>query len=72
MIRSTRNEGISSVAKQRHAGAGLINNGIGGGSLELVADVATQKVLAERRDNTSTHSATETPFPSSEFNGTFE
>ena len=71
MIRSTRNEGISSLSKQRHDVLGLINNGVGGESLESVEIIATG-VMVERADALNNHVAAESVFPSSAFNGTFE
>ncbi len=71
MIRSTLNGGTSSIAKQRFDVLGLINNGVGGESLEAVQVIATG-VIVERADALNDHVATETLFPSNSFNGTFE
>lgn len=71
MIRGTKNEGISSLSKQRHTTAGLINNGVGGESIEMVEIIATG-VTVERVDSVNNHVAEETRFPSSAFKGTFE
>lgn len=71
MIRGTINEGISSASKKRHDVLGLLNEGIGGESLELVKIIATG-VVVERADALNNHVAAESTFPSSAFNGTFE
>ena len=71
MVRGTKNEGISSLSKKRHDVLGLINNGIGGESIESVEIIATQ-VVVERADALNNHVAAESTFPSGAFNGTFE
>ena len=71
MIRSTKNEGISSLSKKRHDVLGLINDGVGGESFDIVEIIATG-VKVERRDAIDNHVAAETTFPSNAFNGTFE
>lgn len=71
MIRSTVNGGTSSVAKKRFAVLGLINDGVGGESLESVEVTATG-VKVERADALNDHVAAEGLFPSNSFNGTFE
>ncbi len=71
MIRSTINEGISSLSKQRHIGASLINNGVAGESVELGEVVATGAKV-ELVDSINAHAATVTEFPSNAFAGTFE
>ena len=71
MIRSTRNEGISSLSKKRHEALGLINNGVGGESYEHINVIADHSP-GERRDAIDDHVVTLTQFPSNAFSGTFE
>jgi len=70
MIRGTINEGISSLSKQRHTGAALINTGVQGESYETV--ISSAGVISEVRDAFNAHLSTLTDFPSNAFNGTFE
>lgn len=70
MIRGTKNEGISSLSKQRHT-TGLLNyTGTKGQSYETIQDTAG--IVLERRDEFDVHSVVESDFPSNAFNGTFE
>jgi hypothetical protein len=71
MIRGTKNEGISSLSKQRHANLGLTGTGIKGQSYVLVQDSITNAV-EEVRDEFDDHTVTRSTFPSGEFNGTYE
>lgn len=71
MIRGTINEGISSLSKQRHLTAGLINDGVGGESYESINTIVGE-VPGELRDAIDDHNAAVTQFPSNAFNGTFE
>jgi hypothetical protein len=75
MIRSTRNEGISSASKQRHEALGLINDGVGGESIENVAVLLTGAQVGpvvEKADALDDHIVTNSVFPSNAFAGTFE
>ncbi len=69
MIRGTKNEGISSVSKQRHGVLQLQTTGVKGESYETVAILSG---VAEVRDAFDDHTQGRTTFPSSAFNGVFE
>jgi len=71
MIRGTKNEGISSLSKQRHTGGFLNYTGIQGQSYESIYDFTNNKA-DERRDEIDAHITTRSDFPSNYFNGTFE
>ena len=73
MIRGTKNEGISSLSKQRHTAGGTVASytGTKGEGFELVETIATG-VKVEVRDSIDAHATTLTEFPSNAFNGTFE
>ncbi len=71
MIRGTKNEGISSLTKQRHAGGFLTNTGTKGESYETVVTLATG-VVSEVRDAFDSHVVELSDFPSNNFNGTYE
>ncbi len=70
MIRGTKNEGISSLSKQRHTGGVLNYTGTKGQGYETVED--TNGIILARRDEFDVHSGLESEFPSNAFNGTFE
>jgi len=71
MIRGTKNEGISSLSKQRHTG-GSTNayTGTKSQSFETVFD--SLGLIVEVRDEFDLHIPALTEFPSNAFNGTFE
>ncbi len=71
MIRGTKNEGFSSLSKQRHIGASLITTGVKGESIESGQVVATEAVV-ELVDSINAHAATVSEFPSNAFAGNFE
>ena len=69
MIRSTKNEGISSASKQRVTALSTgAYSGIVGEGIELVEDTTGVIEGADNVDRTATQSDT----PSDGFNGTFE
>ncbi len=70
MIRGTKNEGISSQTKQRHATGLLTTTGVKAQGYETIEDTAG--IILERRDEFDIHSVIESEFPSNAFNGTFE
>ncbi len=70
MIRGTKNEGISSLSKQRHTGGALAYTGTKSQSYETVIDTAG--AITEVRDEFDDHLVTQSDFPSNAFNGTFE
>ena len=70
MIRGTKNEGISSLSKQRHEALLVNGEGIVGQSVETI--INSSGVLLEVTDEFSNHSAGRSTFPSGEFNGTYE
>jgi len=71
MIRSTKNESISSSSKQTHAGGAHTGTGTKGQSYELT-EVIASGVKSESRDEFDLHVVTVTDFPSNCFNGSFE
>ncbi len=70
MIRGTKNEGISSLSKQRHTTGLLTTTGVKGQGYEIIEDTAG--IRLERRDEFDVHSVVESDFPSNYFNGTYE
>jgi len=71
MIRGTKNESISSLSKQRHAGAFLDYTGTKGQGYELIFDSVGNQT-DERRDEFDSRPPERSEFPSNAFNGTFE
>ena len=72
MIRSTKNEGISSLSKQNIIpNVGNVNPGMKSEAFEAVEITATGEMV-EHRDAFGDHLDTESWYPSGEFNGTFE
>ncbi len=70
MIRSTKNESISTAAKKRHGNGPLDYTGTKGQSYELARDNLGANL--EVRDEFDSHVTTTSDFPSNAFNGLHE